>query len=141
MLRNSFKKDIKGVNGRIKRISQNTNLEEADRNLLSKTAQTEKAALLKDQKRMSKSYTNFIKNAMANLEEPTKMRDRNIHALESEHIKQFAADLPAANAGGLRGKRRVIFDRQVSCFILFIYLLLTLFYFIIIIIMKLLQSH
>lgn len=111
-------KEIAGVNGRIHHISQNTNLEEADRNLQFKTEQNEKAALIKEQKRMSKSYTNYNKKDMAILKETTKMGDRNIHALDSEHIKQFAADLPDANTDSLRGKRRVIFDRQVPyyCF-------------------------
>jgi len=77
------------------------------------TRKLDSELLLKQQEEMRKQYKNKTEN-MAHLEEPTKMGDRNIHKFDSEHIKQFATDLPYANADRLYGKRRLLYDVHLS---------------------------
>ncbi|XP_057368150.1 uncharacterized protein LOC130689142 [Daphnia carinata] len=78
-----------------------------------KQLQDQKGLLQKESKLLGKKIVQFTKEVLKELPRPQKLGDQKLHALDSEHSRQFAADLPEDSTSG-RGAKRVVFDVKVN---------------------------
>ena len=76
--------------------------------------QQEKNTLGRQIREARKTLVNYQTEFLGNQPEPDKMGAQNVHALDGEHIGQFAADLPEDGNNNGRGARRVVFDAKTK---------------------------
>ena len=95
-----FKKDINEMSANCRRIpEQQTKVEEMRKKL------TRLDAISNSLRQQSHDFVS------KQLPKPDKLGDKlNVHALDSDHVGQFAADLPANEGSDGRGQKRVVYD-------------------------------
>ena len=95
-----FKKDINEMSANCRRIpEQQTKVEEMRKKL------TRLDAISNSLRQQSHDFVS------KQLPKPDKLGDKlNVHALDSDHVGQFAADLPSDEGSDGRGQKRVVYD-------------------------------
>lgn len=78
-----------------------------------KPLQDEKNKLNRQIKEHKQLLTKHTTKVLPNVPGPDKLGDQNVHALDSNHIGQFAADLPEDGNNG-RGTKRIVFDLKAD---------------------------
>ena len=107
--------ELRNVNEKMGQVKQDPSLSPEDRRIEMTKLQADKELLLKQIKNLNKEIGKHQKEVLPNVKEPTKMGDQNIHALDSNRLGQFAADLPDVDGSITdRGERRVVYDLKTD---------------------------
>ena len=102
------------ANNEIIKVKNDVSLSREERRAAMEQLQQKKDKLERQIKIAGRTLNNYNKEVLGNQQEPAKMGAQNVHALDGEHIGQFAADLPEDGNNNGRGARRVVFDAKTK---------------------------